>query len=136
MRTLLLALLALAGAAGADDEAGKTRAEDARAARERQETELLRRAQLQFDRKNHAAAARALEQVLATRGDDAAALALLGHCYFEMGKLEQARAALTRAVGQGRLTYDKRGRHAGRCRPRLPTRVCWSSLAWSRCLRS
>jgi len=106
MTIILLALPLLARAAGAEDEAATARAEEARAARERQETGLLRKAQLHFDARNHAAAARVLEQVLATRTDDAAALALLGHCYFEIGKLEKARVAFTRAVGRGRLTQD------------------------------
>ncbi|MHC4818431.1 MAG: tetratricopeptide repeat protein, partial [Planctomycetota bacterium] len=106
MRIVLIAFLALGGAAGAEDEDAAARAEEARVARERQEAELLRKAQLHFDAKNHAAAARALERVLATRTEDAAALALLGHCYFEIGDLEKARAAFTRAVGRGRLTKD------------------------------
>lgn len=106
MRVVLLALLVLARASGAEDEGETARAEKAETARERQEIELLRKAQRHFDAKNHGAAARVLEQVLVTRADDAAALAMLGHCYFEMGRLEKARAAFTRAVGQGRLTPD------------------------------
>ncbi|MHC4550257.1 MAG: tetratricopeptide repeat protein [Planctomycetota bacterium] len=114
MRPALLALLLLAGAARAQDEAAAAQREaeairaqeEARAARERREAELLRRAQRYFDGRNHAAAARVLEQVLATRTGDAAARALLGHCYFEMGRLEQARSEFTRAVGLGRLTSD------------------------------
>ncbi|MFQ5843878.1 MAG: tetratricopeptide repeat protein [Planctomycetota bacterium] len=95
MRRIALVLLVLGATVPAQEDTERLR-----------HAEQLRRAERLFRSGSHAEAARILEPVLAAGGGDAEAHALLGHCYFELGRLERARVELTRAVGEGRLTSD------------------------------
>ena len=66
----------------------------------------LAKAQKLFDQKSYAPAAVLLEKALKAAPERAAAHALLGHAYFELGRDADARAAFGRAIARGHLTAD------------------------------